>query len=105
LLADYTRRLLLPEEKFTGYQPPAPFIPDAKGDNWHHEQWIRACKTGGKAECDFEYGGPLTEAGLLGNVAFRVGKKLEWDAKTLKAKGCPEADKFVQHQYRSGWKI
>jgi len=87
------------------FTPPTPFVPDAKGNNWQHEQWIQAIKTGGKAECDFAYGGPLSEAGLLGNVAFRVGKKLVWDANTLKAKGCPEADQFIQHQYREGWKL
>jgi predicted dehydrogenase len=105
LLANYTQRVLLPEDKFVNFQPPTPFVPDAKGNNWHHEQWIQAIKTGGKAECDFSYAGPLSEAGLLGNVAFRVGKKLVWDAKTLKAKGCPEADQFIQHKYREGWKI
>lgn len=105
LLANYTQRLLLPEDKYVNFTPPTPFVPDAKGNNWQHEQWIQAIKTGGKAECDFAYGGPLSEAGLLGNVAFRVGKKLVWDAKTLKAKGCPEADQFIQHQYREGWKL
>ena len=105
LLADYTRRMLLPEGKFAGFQAPAPFVPNAQGGNWHHEQWIQACKTGGRAECDFDYAGPLSEAGLLGNVSFRVGKKLVWDPKTLKAKGCPEADQFIQHKYREGWKL
>ncbi len=105
LLADYTRRMLLPEKDFAGFTPPPKFVPDAQGGNWHHEQWIQAIKNGTRAECDFDYAGPLTEAGLLGNVAYRVGKKLDWDAKNLKARGCPEADQFIQHKYREGWKI
>ena len=32
-----------------------------------------------------------------------VGKKLQWDGKSLKAKGCPEADKFITKTYRKGW--
>ena len=47
----------------------------------------------------------MTEAILLGNVAFRVGKRLEWDPKALKAKNCPEADAFIQHRYRKGWSL
>jgi len=39
----------------------------------------------------------------LGNVAYRVGQKLEWDAKALKAVGCPEADKYIRREYRKGW--
>lgn len=47
----------------------------------------------------------MTEAGLLGNVAYRVGKKLEWDSKKMKAKNCKEAEEYIQHHYRKGWKI
>jgi hypothetical protein len=65
----------------------------------------QACKTGALTTCPFDYSGPLTETALLGNVAFRVGKKLEWDQKKLKATNCPEAEQFIQHHYRKGWKI
>ena len=102
LYSDYGSHRLLPEKDFTGFVKPAPYIPDSIG---HHAEWILACKTGGVATRDFAYAGPLTEAGLLGNVAFRVGKKLDWDWKNLKARGCPEADQYIQHRYREGWKI
>ena len=36
-------------------------------------------------------------------VAARVGKKLDWDSKNLKAKNCPEADKYIRKTYRKGW--
>ena len=68
-------------------------------------EWIEAIKTGGTTTCRFDYSGPLTETALLGNVAFRVGKKLEWDFEKLKATNCGEADEFIQHHYRRGWKI
>jgi predicted dehydrogenase len=102
LLADYGRHLLLPEKEFGGFKPPAPFIKDSIG---HHREWIEACKTGGTTTCPFDYSGPLTEAALLGNVAYRVGRKLEWDWKHLRAVNCPEADGYIQHHYRKGWKI
>jgi predicted dehydrogenase len=102
LLADYNRHKLLPENKFAGFVAPAPFIADSIG---HHAEWIKACKTGGATTCQFDYSGPLSETALLGNVAFRTGKKIDWDSANLRAKGCPEADEFIQHHYREGWKI
>ena len=102
LLAEYGRYVLLPEKDFAGFQPPKQTIPKSIG---HHEEWIYACKTGAPTTCNFEYGGTLTEAVLLGNVAYRTGKKIEWDSKRLRAKNFPEADQYIQHQYRSGWKI
>jgi len=102
VLSDYTRHLLLPEKQFANFVPPAPSIPDSIG---HHAEWIRSCKTGEPTTCNFAYSGNLTEAVLLGNVAFRAGAKLEWDSANLQAKGCPAADEFIHHHYRSGWTI
>jgi len=102
LLADYGRRMLLPEAKWKDFQPPPKTIPDSIG---HHQEWILACKTGGPTTCNFNYSGPLTEAALLGTVSYRAGKKLEWDAANLKATHCPEADRYVKRQYRDGWTL
>ncbi|MBN1490217.1 MAG: Gfo/Idh/MocA family oxidoreductase [Phycisphaerae bacterium] len=102
LLADYGRRVLLPKEKYADYRPPAPTIPDSIG---HHREWLVACKTGSPTTCNFDYSGALTEAVLLGAVAYRVGKKLEWDAANLRATNCPEAEPFVQGVYREGWVV
>ncbi len=102
LVADYGKHQLLPEEAFADFKRPEPFIPPSIG---HHQEWIRACKTGEKTTCDFGYSGPLTEAVLLGNVSFRVQSPLEWDWKNLKATNCPEADRFTRREYRRGWKL
>ncbi|MCI0746093.1 MAG: Gfo/Idh/MocA family oxidoreductase [Verrucomicrobia subdivision 3 bacterium] len=102
LLADYNRYVLLPEKEFEGYVRPQPTIPDSVG---HHKEWIDACKTGSATSCSFDYSGPLTEAALLGNVAFRAGEKIQWDARKLKAISCRAADEFIQHHYRRGWRI
>ena len=102
LIADYNKHQLLPEEKFADFQRPDPFIPDSIG---HHREWAEACKTGGPTTCNFDYSGALTEAALLCNVALRTGEKLTWDARNLKAIGCPEADVFIRRQYRKGWTL
>ena len=102
LIADYGRHALWPEKDFEGFVKPRPFLQDSIG---HHKEWVEAIKLGGTTTCRFDYSGPLTETALLGNVAYRAGKKLEWDFEKLRATNCPEADQFIQHQYRSGWKI
>ena len=102
LLADYGRRLLLPEEKFRNHPVPPRTIADSIG---HHAEWIRACKGEGTPGSPLTYGCHLTEIGQLGNLAFRLGKTVEWDAVRLKAKGCPEADRLIHHEYRKGWKL
>jgi len=102
LISDYSKHQLLPETKFADFKRPDPFIPSSIG---HHREWVEACKTGGPTTCNFDYSGALTEAALLCNVALRTGRKLTWDAKNLRAVGCPEADKFISRQYREGWKL
>jgi hypothetical protein len=77
-------------------------IPESIG---HHKEWTEACKTGAKTTCSFDYSGPLTETALLGNVAYRTGKKIEWDAKHLKATNTSEAEQYIQHHYRKGWSL
>ena len=93
LMADFNRRKLFPESKFADFQPPEPTIPDSPG---HHQEWITACKTGAPTTCNFDYSGALTEAVLLGNVAYRTGRRLQWDPANLRASNCPEADKFLR---------
>lgn len=100
LLADYDRHILLPEKDFVDFQRPAAFIPDSVG---HHQEWLNACRTRGPTTCNFQYGGMLTESVLLGNVSYRLGKKLTWDAARLQVDHCPEAALFVRHHYRQGW--
>jgi predicted dehydrogenase len=102
LLCDYDRNLLLPEANFKDYKRSAPFIPDSVG---HHREWIEACQTGSSTACNFDYAGALTETVLLGNVAYRTGRRIDWDAKTLKAANAPEADKFIKPVYQNGWKL
>lgn len=100
LLADYGKRILLPEEKFRDFQPPEPWIPKSLG---HYKEWIVAAKTGAPTLCNFDYSGKLIENNLLGTVAFRAGSKLQWDPQALKATNCPEADKYIRREYRRGW--
>ena len=102
LFADYGSYKLFPEDKFADFRPPDPWIPDSIG---HHAEWIEACKTGGTTTCQFDYSGPLSETVLLGTVAYRVGRPLEWDAIELTATNAPEAATVIHQPYRKGWEL
>lgn len=102
LLADYGKFQLLPEKDFADVKLPEPSLPRSPG---HYAEWIAACKNGTQPSASFEYSGWLTEANHLGNVAYRVGRKLEWDAANLKARNAPEAEPFIRREYRAGWTL
>ncbi len=64
-------------------------------------EWIDACKgknnnvvhgTSSKTHCDFDYSGTMIEQMLLGLVAHRAGKKLEYDPATGRVTNAPEAN-------------
>ena len=102
LLSDYGKHILLPEDDFADFKRPEPFIPRVET---HHAEWVAACKSGAVCSANFEYSGWLTEANHLGNVAYRVGKKLEWDPVKMCATNAPEAAPLIRCPYRAGWQL
>lgn len=94
--------VLLPRKQFEDFQRPAQTIPRVKS---HHQEWVDACRGEGKSLSNFPYAARLTESLLLGNLALRTGKKIEWDAAKMQAKECPEADPFIHPMFRSGWSL
>jgi hypothetical protein len=72
-------------------------------DARQHLEWIAACKGGPAPYSNFDVAAYLTEIILLGCVALRAGKKLEWDGPNMRATNAPEASHFVKREYRHGW--
>lgn len=100
LLTTFSNHRLLPEEKFQDVKVERT-IPDSPG---FHKEWITACKGGEPATCQFDYSGPLAETVLLGNVAYRVGHKLTWDAAKLDAHSA-DAERLIKPEFREGWPL
>lgn len=75
------------------------------GDAKQHLEWIAACKGGPTPYSNFDVAAYLTEIILLGAVALRVGKKLEWDGPNMRATNAPEAAQFVKRIYREGFNL
>lgn len=102
MFADYGNYRLFPRDKYSDFEAPEESIPNSIG---HHAEWIKACKEGTPTTCNFDYSGALTETVLLGNVAYRTGTKLDWDAANLKATNSKAADQYISKEYRSGWEV
>ncbi|MHC4477784.1 MAG: Gfo/Idh/MocA family protein [Planctomycetota bacterium] len=107
LIADFGSRVILPYGKTADmtYYKPRPkdeIIPDM---GHFQKQWTAACKGDLKTACDFDYGGTLIEQMLLGLVAYRVGKKLDYDGATGRVTNSPEANDLLSRQYRPGWTL
>jgi hypothetical protein len=82
-------------------------LPALSPDEKQHREWLQACKDG-KHDVPysrFDVAAYLTEIILLGCVALRVGKKLEWDGPGMKAHNAPEAARIVKREYRKPWII
>lgn len=69
------------------------------------EEWIKACKGNLKTSCDFDYAGKMMEQMNLGLVAYRVGKKLEYDAAAGRVTNSEEANALLKRKYREGWTL
>ena len=69
--------ILLPEDRFREFKPPAPSVPRAPEQS-HHQEWLRACRGGPPAFCRFDgFASRLTETMLVANLALRTGQSIQ----------------------------
>jgi len=107
LISSFTHRLLYPngdKSDMTYYKPRPKEALIPKMGNFQ-KQWINACKGNLKTSCDFEYSGNMIEQMLLGLVAYRVGKRIEYDGAAGRVTNVPEANAFLRRAYRPGWTL
>jgi predicted dehydrogenase len=107
VIADFNSRLILPfgnDADFTYYKKRSEdeVIPDI---GHFQEEWTNACKGNLKTSCDFEYSCNLIETMLLGLVAYRVGKKIEYDGKRGRVTNSAEGNALLSRKYRPGWTL
>lgn len=70
-----------------------------------NEVWIDSFKNNTQSPGSFIYAGPVTETILLGGVALRAGKKVEYEASAMKITNLPDANKYLVREYRKGWEL
>lgn len=82
----------------------APSLPRIRGGMASHEQnWIRAIRGEEPVSCPFEYGVRLNETMILGIVALKADKPIEYDG--TRVTNAPEANQYLSREYRKGWEL
>jgi len=69
----------------------------------HMQEWLDACKGGPQTFQGFVSSADIAEVAMVGMVALRLGKPVEWDSQNLKANGEPGADRFIHLAPRTQW--
>ncbi|MBI3119667.1 MAG: Gfo/Idh/MocA family oxidoreductase [Candidatus Hydrogenedentes bacterium] len=101
---------LHPASRMRDYTMPGPILgrlpmEEDRYDDAHRADWIQACKGGTPAGSNFDYAGPFAETVLLGNVALRTGRRIEWDSAALRITNDKEANTCLRREYRRGWEF
>lgn len=95
--------MLLPESKMKDYfkGQPTPKDENENGEKY----WVNAFKTKTQSPGTFLNALPVTETILLGAVALRARKRVEYDSATMKITNDESANKFLYREYRKGWEL
>ncbi len=98
---------VIPEPK--GGQPTlerVDLIPgDGKGLQNHMANFISAVKEGTPLNCPIGIGAGVARTCHLGNIAFKTGRRLYWDAENSRFEGDPEANGHLMPSYRKPWTL
>jgi hypothetical protein len=106
--------LILPEEKFLDQGGPPrtipssgskPIVTDGEADSQVVREWTEAIKGGRGTFSDFNRAAPVTEFVLLGNIATRLGRPLEYDPVAGKITNAEEANRWIHPARRNGWEL
>jgi predicted dehydrogenase len=94
--------LLLPEDKFRDFEPPPKTLRRVED---HYGEWTQACKEGKETVCPVTFGCEMTEMALLGTLALRTRRVLQWDAGNMRVTNNRQANDFIDPPYRDGWEL
>jgi hypothetical protein len=94
---------LLPEKRMVEYTG-SPEPPEEK-ETRNERAWIEAFKAGVESPGTFLKAGPVTQTILLGAVALRAGRKVEYDPVKVEISNMPEANRYLTREYRKGWEM
>jgi predicted dehydrogenase len=73
--------------------------------NSHHGNWLACIKSGKETICPAEIGHRSASICHLGNIGYRVGRKLKWDATKEVFVDDAAANKELSREPRAKWKL
>jgi predicted dehydrogenase len=94
------KALLMPEREFRDFPQPPKTLRRTIG---HYKEWTTGAKTGEPTNCNFSFGARMTEIALLGTLAARSARYLEWDTDRMRVPNDDEANRWISPPYRKGW--
>ncbi len=71
----------------------------------HIQNWLDCIRSRKKTVADWETGHRSVTACHLGNIAFRTGRNIRWDARSETIIGDPEAARMMTKEYRAPWSL
>jgi predicted dehydrogenase len=71
----------------------------------HHQNWLDCMRSRQRPICDVEIGWRSVSVCHLGNIAMRLGRKLQWDPDKEQFIGDEEANRWVNKPYRAPWSL
>jgi predicted dehydrogenase len=71
----------------------------------HVQNFLECMRTRQRPRSDVEIGHNSMIACHLGNMAYRLGRRVDWDVDNERVKNDPDAAKFVMYEYRAPWKL
>src|SRR5206468_11559929 len=93
---------LLPDSLQKSFDKPPEKLARVPHEN-HEMNWVDAAKGKTAVSCPFEYAAKLTEVMLLGVVALKAGKKIEYDAANMRVTNVSAANQYLSREARAGW--
>lgn len=80
--------------------------PAKQSDHEHIDNFLRCVRERKRPVADVEQGHYSTLLSHLANISYRVGnRKLQFDAKSERFPGAPEANQFLRRTYRQPWVV
>ncbi|MDX2429844.1 MAG: Gfo/Idh/MocA family oxidoreductase [Bacteroides sp.] len=95
--------VLLPEKRMIEYTGSSA-SPEEKVIR-NERAWIDAFKSNSESPGTFLKAKAVTETILLGGVALRAGKRVDYDPLKVEISNMPEANQYLTREYRKGWEM
>lgn len=103
MYANYTMHEIVPEgDRMKDRTPPEPSIPPSPG---HEIEWVNCIKTREQPSCSVFYHVKVDIPIVLGNLAYRLGRSIQFDPEKEQIVGDDEAAQLAIPTYREPWKF
>jgi hypothetical protein len=75
------------------------------GRDGHEMNWIRAIRGEEAISSPFSVAVPLNETMVLGMVALRAERPIDYDGQAGRVTNFADANRFLDREYRKGWSL